>query len=66
MLICGSWVFIACTGKELIRNPETLELLKEDTAGDDNEANEMEEVEDAEDVPNEKDEDPTADVEGKA
>lgn len=56
-----------CTGKELIRNPESLELLRDDNTGDDtNEGNEMEEVEDAEDVPNEKDEDPTADIEGKA
>jgi hypothetical protein len=55
----------ACTGKELIRNPETLELLKEDAAGDDNEGAEVEEVEDAEDVANEKEEDPTADVGGK-
>ncbi|XP_024378009.1 uncharacterized protein [Physcomitrium patens] len=51
-------------GKELIRNPETLQMLLEDTAADDNEEEEMEAVEDSQDVLNDNDEDPVADIEG--
>lgn len=58
------WVLNACIGKELIRNPETLQMLLEDTAADDNEEEEMEAVEDSQDVLNDNDEDPVADIEG--
>lgn len=58
-------------GKELIRNPETLEmLLKEDVGNDNGDVEEMdqdvEEIDhnDAQEVPNDKDEDPTADIQG--
>lgn len=62
----------SATGKELIRNPETLEmLLKEDVGNDNGDVEEMdqdvEEIDhnDAQEVPNDKDEDPTADIQGR-
>jgi len=59
-------VLNACLGKELLRNPETLEMLLKEDVGDDNgDVEEMDqEVDDAQEVPHEKDEDPSADIEG--